>query len=197
MKKPAILLIGFILLFATSWSQNVTNKKEIIRDSVASISVGASTDLPLFTSTVDAEKIIDGIMGALGLESNFKIKVANVPNVQAEIRHHQRYILYNPEFISEVNKAARDKWASIFILAHEVGHHLDGHTVLGINSRPEIELEADEFAGFVLRKMGATLGQAQLAMHFIANIESSKTHPGRMERLLAIEKGWDKAEAQK
>jgi hypothetical protein len=196
MKKPATLLIGFILLFATAWSQNVTNRKAIIKDSVAVISVSASTDLPFFASTVDAEKIVDGIMSAIGLESNFKIKIANVPNVQAEIRHHQRYILYNPQFISEVNKAARDKWASIFILAHEIGHHLDGHTVMGINSRPEIELEADQFAGFALCKMGATLEQAQLAIHFIANIEGSKTHPARIDRLLAIEKGWKKAEAQ-
>jgi hypothetical protein len=81
-------------------------------------------------------------------------------------------------------------------LAHEVGHHLEGHTVLGTNSRPEIELEADEFAGFILCKMGASLEQAQLAMHYIAEMKASKTHPGRIDRLAAIEKGWNKAEAQ-
>ena len=34
------------------------------------------------------------------------------------------------------------------------------HTLERGGSRPEIELEADEFSGFVLRKMGATLPQA-------------------------------------
>jgi len=196
MQKPATLFVSFTLLFATAWSQNITNKNGTVRDTVASIRNGVSIDLPLFTSADNAEKIIDRIMDVLGLEPNFKIKTANVPNVQADIRHHQRYILYNPDFISQVNKVARDKWASIFILAHEIGHHLNGHTLLGVNSRPEIELEADQFAGFALCKMGATLEQAQLAMHFIANIEASKTHPARIDRLMAIEKGWDKAEAQ-
>jgi len=195
MKKP-LLFVTFTLWLALAWSQNVTNKKEVINPTVAVSQNNASTDLPFFTSTDDAEKIVARIMETVGLESNFKIKIANVPNVEANIRHHQRYILYNPEFVHQVNKATKDRWASIFILAHEIGHHLNGHTIIGTDSRPEIELEADQFAGFVLCKMGATLEQAQLAMHFIANIKASKTHPGRDDRLLAIEKGWDKAEIQ-
>jgi len=135
-------------------------------------------------------------MSAMGLESNFKIKEADVPNVEAKIRHHDRYILYNPQFIKDVNAATKNKWASIFILAHEVGHHLEGHTLLDINSRPSIELEADEFAGFVLHRMGASLQQSQLAMYYISNLEASKTHPARADRLSAIEKGWDKEDAQ-
>jgi hypothetical protein len=133
----------------------------------------------------------------MGLDSKFKIKVADVPNVEAAIKHHERYILYNPEFVNKVNEVTKDKWASIFILAHEVGHHLDGHTEAGLRSCPAIELEADQFAGFVLCKMGATLQQAQLAMHYISTIASSKTHPGRLDRLSAIENGWNKAQMQK
>ena len=195
MKKP-LLLLSFTLLLGVAWSQNITSKKESIDNAIVRNNDNGSTNLPDFTSSEDAEKIITGIMDVVGLESNFKIKIANVPNVEANIRHHQRYILYNPEFIRQVNIATQDKWASIFILAHEIGHHLNGHTILGINSRPEIELEADQFAGFVLCKMGATLGQAQLAMHYISNREASKTHPARMDRLAAIAKGWNKAETQ-
>ena len=136
-------------------------------------------------------------MDAMGLESKFKIKAADVPNVEATIKHHERYILYNPEFVNKVNEVTKDKWASIFILAHEVGHHLDGHTEAGLRSCPAIELEADQFAGFVLCKMGATLHQSQLAMYYISDMASSKTHPGRLDRLAAIEKGWNKAQMQK
>lgn len=196
MKKPAILLITSILLVTLSWSQNITDKKQFSSGPVADNSVANTTDLPYFTSSSDAEKIVAGIMNAMGLECNFKIKVANVPNVEAAIRHHERYILYNPEFVNQVNSVTKNKWASIFILAHEVGHHLEGHTVANVKSSPEIELQADQFAGFVLCKMGATLKQAQLAMYYISNIEASKTHPGRADRLTAIEKGWDNAESQ-
>ncbi len=195
MKKP-LLLLSFTFLLGVAWSQNITSKKESIDNAIVRNNDNGSTNLPDFTSSEDAEKIITGIMDVVGLEPNFTIKIANVPNVEANIRHHQRYILYNPEFIRQVNIATQDKWASIFILAHEIGHHLNGHTILGINSRPEIELEADQFAGFVLCKMGATLGQAQLAMHYISNREASKTHPARMDRLAAIAKGWNKAETQ-
>jgi len=195
MKKP-ILAFTFSMLLGIAWSQNITSRKENIGENVVNNIYDNSSSLPGFTSTADAQKIIASIMDVIGLESNFKIKEANVPNVEADIRRHQRYILYNPEFIRQVNNATQDKWASIFILAHEIGHHLNGHTTLGVNSRPEIELEADKFAGFALCKMGATLAQAQLAMHFIANSEASKTHPARMDRLAAIAKGWNKADAQ-
>ena len=194
MKKP-ILLLAFTFMLAAAWSQKITSEEQTIVDATVN-SDNQATTLPGFTCKEDAQKIITRIMSVLGLKSDFKVKAANVPNVEADIRHHQRYILYNPEFIRQVNVATNDKWASIFILAHEIGHHLDGHTTLGVNSRPEIELEADQFAGFVLRKMGATLDEAQLAMHFIANREASKTHPGRMDRLEAIAKGWNRAEPQ-
>ena len=197
MKKPAILLLGLLSLCAVTRSQSLTSKKTMVNDSTASDLHTNSTDLPFFSSSADAEKIVSGIMDAMGLESNFKIKVADVPNVEATIKHHERYILYNPEFVNKVNEVTKDKWASIFILAHEVGHHLDGHTQAGLRSCPAIELEADQFAGFVLCKMGATLQQSQLAMYYISNMASSKTHPGRLNRLAAIEKGWNKTKKKK
>lgn len=195
MKNAAILLLTTTLCFSAAWSQNVTGKNAPVNYAATSINNGG-TDLPFFTTSADAETIVSDIMAALGLESTFKIQEAHVPNVEAKIRHHERYILYNPEFVDKVNRATNNKWASIFILAHEVGHHLEGHTLLNISSRPDIELEADEFAGFALCKMGATLPQAQLAMYYISNAQTSKTHPGRGDRLTAIEKGWDKAEGQ-
>ena len=196
MRKPTILFISFCLFATISWSQNIADKKQDVIDTSAATFASGSSDLPFFTSSDDAQKIVAGIMDALGMEANFKIKEANVPNVEATIRHHQRYILYNAEFVNRVNSVTRNKWACIFILAHEVGHHLEGHTLADVKNRPAIELQADQFAGYALCKIGATLDQAQLAMNFIANVDASKTHPGRADRLLAIEKGWDKAETQ-
>ncbi len=195
MKKPAILLLFFCFSTPLLWAQNVSDHNNVIDSSNVS-TIAPSVNLPFFTSPTDGEKIIASIMDAIGVDANFKIKTANVPNVEATIKHHRRYILYNPKFVNSVNTATRDKWACIFILAHEVGHHLEGHTLVDIKSRPAIELQADQFAGFALCKMGATLKQAQLAMYFIANIETSKTHPGRADRLLAIKKGWDKVHQQ-
>ena len=197
MKKPAILLLSFLSLCTITWSRNLTSRETIVNDSTTSGVYTNSADLPFFSSSADAEKIVSGMMNAIGLDSKFRINEAHVPNVEATIKHHERYILYNPEFVTQVNEATKDKWASIFILAHEVGHHLDGHTEAGLKSCPAIELEADQFAGFALCRMGATLQQSQHAMYYISNMASTKTHPGRLDRLAAIEKGWNKAQMQK
>ena len=195
MKKASLFLASLILFIDISWSQNqVTDRKDILTNHVSATNNPASSSgLPFFSSATEAETIVKAIMDAVGLEADFRIKPADVPNVEATIRHHQRYILYNPDFIDKVNKATNDRWASVFILAHEIGHHLNGHTLVRSDNRNGAELEADQFAGFVLHRLGATLQQAQLALYYIADTEASKTHPARSDRLLAIEKGWDKA----
>jgi len=101
--------------------------------------------------------------------------------------------LYNPKFMSQINTASGSDWAAVSILAHEIGHHLSGHTLDNVGSRPETELEADEFSGFVLRRMGASLPDAQAVMETIASLKGSHSHPPKKDRLAAIEKGWSKA----
>lgn len=141
----------------------------------------------------NTHEMLSEIMNIIGLVPNFELKEANVQNVQASISHRKRYILYNPEYISWINNATNDKWAAFALLAHEIGHHLNGHTIRRSGSRPALELEADEFAGFVLYKLGASLEQAQGVMNFIAKAKASKTHPGRSSRMHAIQSGWNKA----
>lgn len=132
----------------------------------------------------------------MGLKQNFSVLAANVPNAAAVVYRGQRYILYNPDFISRLTAAAGNRWAAVSVLAHEVGHHLNGHTLDNTGSEPGRELEADEFSGFVLRRMGATLAEAQVAMKIAANYKSSVTHPGQQQRLVAIAGGWNNADRQ-
>jgi len=145
-----------------------------------------------FSKPEDAQKIVTEIMNAVGLKPSFILKPAKVSNIEASVSGHKRYILYNPEFISWINNTTKDKWAAIALLAHEIGHHLNGHTLKkGGNSL--LELEADEFAGFVLNKLGASLEQSQRVMNYIAKAQKSETHPARADRMLAIKTGWHKA----
>lgn len=149
-----------------------------------------------FASEKEAKEMIDLIVNVVGLKSNFEIKSGRVDNAAAVIYNGKRYILYNPIFISQVKDATRTDWSGLSIVAHEVGHHLNGHTLLGSGSTPAIELEADEFSGFVLRRLGATLQESQLAMRVISGEKGSPTHPGRSKRLAAIQSGWNRAEMQ-
>ncbi|HYE54691.1 MAG TPA: hypothetical protein VD996_07605 [Chitinophagaceae bacterium] len=148
-------------------------------------------------SPQDAKEIIQEILDAVGVKAKFEVRAAKIPNAAAAISKGKRYILYNPAFIAAIDKATgSNRWGPISILAHEIGHHLNGHTLLGTGSKPSIELEADEFSGFVLRKMGASLEDAQLAMRLIASRRASTTHPARHDRLVAIAAGWEKADGQ-
>lgn len=139
------------------------------------------------------ETVVQNIMSTIGLHSNFELRAANVPNAASVILKGKRYILYNPKFMSQINSASGSDWAAVSILAHEIGHHLSGHTLDNVGSRPETELEADEFSGFVLRRMGASLPDAQAVMETIASLKGSHSHPPKKDRLAAIEKGWSKA----
>ncbi len=152
-----------------------------------------SGDIAAYEAGKTAEKVVKDIMSVIGLKANFELRAANVPNAAAVILKSERYILYNPDFMDKINSASGSKWAAISILAHEIGHHLNGHTLDKVGSRPQTELEADEFSGFVLRKMGASLEDAQSAMALIASMKGSHTHPAKNDRLAYIATGWKSA----
>ncbi|HEX2536543.1 MAG TPA: hypothetical protein VHK69_22525 [Chitinophagaceae bacterium] len=149
-----------------------------------------------FNSAAEGRQMIQEIIDVLGLKANFEIMPANIENAAAVVYGGKRYVLYNPTFINRLVQAAGNKWAAVSVLAHEVGHHLNGHTITRGGSSPDVELEADEFSGFVLRKMGASLKDAQAAMSLLASQTASRTHPARYDRLTSIAKGWDHADDQ-
>ena len=157
----------------------------------------------VLTASVQAQTVptptdvIREITDAVGLKARFALRATrDIDNAAAVVYDGQRFLLYNPDFLSAVNRAGHTDWAGISILAHEMGHHLNGHTLRPGGSQPADELEADEFSGFVLRKLGASLAQAQAAMATVADDGGSATHPGQAPRLLAIGQGWQRANEQ-
>ena len=142
--------------------------------------------------------VIREITDAVGLKARFELRATReVGNAAAVVYGGRRFLLYNPDFLNSVNQAGHTDWAGISILALEMGHHLNGHTLRTGGSQPADELEADEFSGFVLRKLGASLAQAQAAMAAVPDDGGgSASHPGRAPRLRAIGEGWQRANGQ-
>ena len=182
--KQATLLSAFIVVVSISFANPYKTDHQIKNYSDTSLK-----------KTIGVHEMLQEIMNVTGLQQNFELKQADVLNIEASISHRKRYILYNPAFITTLNDLTKDKWAVMTLLAHEVGHHLNGHTIGKSGSTPELELEADEFAGFILHKLGANLQQSQNVMYYIAKETGSRTHPAKGSRLLAIEIGWKKASA--
>lgn len=149
-------------------------------------------------------KELDRILNSVGLAKNFVVHPCDrINNALALSLGGERYIFYDPDFIQELSVNSSD-WTSIFILAHEVGHHINGHTIdlfLDLDDKKDLalerqeELEADTFAGFVMSSLGADLGQILLIIDQISDNKNDlkSTHPNKDKRIEAIKKGFQKS----
>jgi hypothetical protein len=149
-----------------------------------------------FTSDKDAEAAVERVLDHTGLPQNFEVLRGNVPNAMAALQDNKRFIVYNQAFIEKIAETTNTDWSAVSILAHEIGHHLAGHTLSKDGSRPKTELEADRFSGHVLFKMGSTMADAKAAMIEVASEVGSDTHPPKSARIAAIESGWFDARDQ-
>jgi hypothetical protein len=154
----------------------------------------------LFDSDLEAKKTMEAIMSVTGLPANFVLKAADVDNAIAVVMRDteppKRFVLYNQTFFEEIQNKSKTSYGALSILAHEIGHHLSGHTLSEEGSRPLFELEADRFSGYIVRKLGASLIQAQVAINLLCPDEGTKTHPGKKARLAAIANGWKDADEE-
>ena len=94
-----------------------------------------------------------------------------------------RLIVYDRRLSPEVGYTG-----AMMILGHELGHHYCHH--LGKSEDPNLELEADRFAGAAMRNAGYKLDDALAAVH-ILDERPSKSHPARADRVAAITEGFN------
>jgi hypothetical protein len=135
------------------------------------------------------------MLDSINWKENFTIQEQNgINNAYATIIRNKRYIIYDNDFLENLDSYAATKWASISVLAHEMGHHYRDHVVDRGGSTPPKEIEADYFSGYVMAKLGANLAEAKAAMERIATPRASSTHPARADRLNAITNGWNYAQ---
>ncbi|WP_394334406.1 M48 family metalloprotease [Spirosoma rigui] len=151
---------------------------------------------PKTTSNGHAEKVVDRILRPIGLMRNFKvIECSNTDNCFATVLKGQRFIVYDGAFMQKIEEETETDWSAISIMAHEIGHHLQGHTIDGQGGQPQKEIEADKFSGFVLHQLGASLEESLVAVRALGNERATPTHPARPARMGAIRKGWLEAES--
>jgi hypothetical protein len=165
----------------------------------ASVEVRPGGDAPR-----DCRDMIARVMEFTGLPQNFDVVEADVPNAAAVIvlddqRIPRRMIAFNGRFMEQVRRQTDgNPWSPVSIMAHEVAHHLAGHTIVPGGSQPPIELEADKFSGFVLYKMGASRDDSAAALKALVpeTAPPGSTHPDRGRRVAALAEGWNQACSQ-
>lgn len=203
-----IFIVALLCLAVTGSKAQLKFKKDIAYHAPRSFACNFFTStgdyVPPSASNVSKETemkwmndMVKKILGIVGLQN--KIKLYSFPgsnNCSAVCLDNEvgsdRYIVFDRFFLQEYEKTT-NKWFVVGVVAHELGHHLNGHTLSGYGSRPDKELEADAFAGFILQKLGATREEAKAMFSFLDENQGPPTHPKRPQRYLAIERGWNEA----
>lgn len=197
----SIIMIMSFLTFSQSGSYygNPSDAAEL-----CGIRVQASNS---FSSNQEAQKALDKIIAVTGISKRFALyQCSGINNCEAITFRGIRYIFYDQNFMKSITASA-GSWTNLSILAHEVGHHVNAHSLdwlalasgeiqgITLEQKRQQEIEADEFSGFVLAKLGATLIQTQAAIKLVSDEgdDTYSTHPSRSKRLSAIERGYNKA----
>ncbi len=149
-----------------------------------------------FSSVYEARDIVNQMLDDIQWKENFTLREQNgIQNAYATISGGRRLIVYDNNFLEDIDAYAKTKLASQSVIAHEMGHHYFNHVVSMQGSTVPSEIEADAFSGFIMQKMGATLEQALAAMNAIGTDQATATHPAKRDRLAAITRGWYNSKA--
>lgn len=138
----------------------------------------------------EAVRTIGWISNAIGVRPTFKILAADFPKggiAAAATRGKKRYVVYDAKWFRFGDNTVG--WYEVFILAHEVSHHIHGHTHGFRPSRHGAELDSDRFGGWIVARLGGTLEQALSFMPYLSE-KGGLTHPPRGQRIEAAMAGW-------
>lgn len=215
MKKfTLVILISMVLLACKNSNEKI--EKEVLKNTEIEIPINGNSgkiknlyvgcgynykldksDIILNEPTNREIEQIKNLLTYSGIPMNFEVYSADISNAAAIIIDNKRYIIFDPKLFLFTDKLSNTYWSSMSILAHEIGHHLSGHTLLHGNDSHKSELEADKYSGFLLYKMGASLNEATISIKLLASEVDSESHPAKSKRISAIENGWNEASQQR
>ncbi|MBV6442419.1 MAG: hypothetical protein DYG98_19700 [Haliscomenobacteraceae bacterium CHB4] len=163
-----------------------------IKNGCAYKTAAEEATLYTFEPSDEARRIVGEICNVLAVSQNFDLRAASVDNALATTEGKRRIILYSTVFLKKFSEDARTRWAAYSVLAHEIGHHFNGHDFAESSSakRKQWELEADRFAGSALRLLGATLDEAKAGVETFTLDAEQQYHPSGRARSEAIASGW-------
>jgi len=186
-------VVGLVLLASSS-----LRAQEVVKFEVGCAYQGELTEkqLYLFSADKGIETYVKQLLGA-GEAPNFRIKAANTETAAAVLLGGERLLLYDQYSFATLDTAGRRKWVLLAVLAHQIGHHRKDHDFSADSARRRgQELEADEYAGLALRRMGASISEVKAALDTFPKGPLSKNYPTWAERTASVEQGWRRPDAR-
>jgi hypothetical protein len=155
--------------------------------------VGLRSDTPVFFFPPDSQVVaaVDKLANSVSGVENFSLEAANVARATAVVNGDTRVILYSQDH-TNVDLGSAAAWHSLLELAHQIGHHVNRHTLsIDPSIRKAEELDADSFAGFVLGRLGISLPELKAAAGFDeAKVVNNSNYPTMEGRQRALIEGW-------
>ena len=191
--------IFFIFSFFLSNSQiNAFSEETDFPDCVTCETITTNSITSLDSSEY---KMLDELLATIGSSKSFILQECEgAKNAYSTTIDNKRYVLYNKDFFkSIINEEGAYSWSNVSILAHEIGHHINGHvldcnSIVSLEEKRKMELEADQFMGTAMHRLGATFEQATLAINTLIPFEkddSYSSHPSKSKRLNSVKEGYD------
>lgn len=150
---------------------------------------------------IEIQNILDRVLSVI--DNPIEISLIPCDNFSAASGSYKgnNYIVYDSLNVLSSN------WMQIYTIAHEIGHHINGHSIdLSLiadnitndtDNRKKEELEAQKFAGFIFYKLGATVKQLQLSQDIAAafwpETEEYKDYPSSSKMINASILGYNSA----
>lgn len=193
MQKLIPIIILLMLPFSRSFAQftiDLSKGHSLHIQHAIEFNDGVKIEIAL--PSLAAKEYTDKIVAFTGLPIKFKlVQSTDIPTAMAHFDGKNHYLIYNEDFFSRIKASGYSDWPAIFVLVHEIGHLLIQHpSVEDTKKRKDQELEADQFAGYGLCRLGATVQEALSYIDHFSN-EEQGNHPDRNKRIKAITDGWN------
>lgn len=191
-------VIGWLLALGLS-AAGASQAQEAVRAEGLCLfdSAAAPSALYVFPADTRSRELLDRFVNSMGEESGIRMQAANVPDVAAAQIQGRRTLLYNQYVIGRLIPAIESDWALALRVAHQVGHHVSHHSFREERApRAEEELEADRFAGYLLRRFGIQEQALRELARRLPEPGPGSGYPARSLRSTALLEGWRDRQAE-
>jgi hypothetical protein len=159
-------------------------------DGKASASPNDELEFTGWARLQEHEEVAAEILEATGHHGSIRVYLDTLnPHLCAYAYVAARVVVLTEKCSAPPSADGRTNWRVVGVLAHEIGHIVSTHPDASLETTRSEQEEADAFAGFAMRRLGATLEDAQT---FRVPEPEPFAHMPEPDKgyLAAIERGW-------